>query len=79
MESRKSVSIPARLIVLDVLGTLLLVTGSLKLVAGIEVFPGQARFGDELVFIVAGIILMLPLIVHVIVRAIRRAKSSEND
>ena len=78
MDARKPLSIPARLIVLDVIGTLLLATGLLNVVADIELLPRHLLFeGYGFGFIVGGVMLMLPLIVHVVVRAISGSRGSE--
>ncbi len=74
MDAAKPFSIPARLIVLDVIGTLLLATGLLKVIADVEWLPEAMRFeGYGLALIVAGAMLMIPLIVHVVVHVISRA------
>ncbi len=72
----KPLSIPARLIVLDVIGTLFVVIGLLELTAGIELLPAPLRFdGYGFALVVAGIVLMLPLIAHVISRVVKGTRS----
>ena len=74
--NKKPFSIPARLIVLDVVGTLFVVIGLLALTAGIELLPTSLRFdGYGVAFIIAGVILMLPLIAHVVARVAKGARS----
>jgi hypothetical protein len=74
MDAGKPFSIPVRLIVLDVIGTFLLAAGLLKVVARVDFLPQQVLFeGYGVAFIVGGAILMVPLIVHVLARAISRS------
>ncbi len=73
MDTAKPTAIPARLIVLDVIGTVLLASGLLKVVAGVDWLPQPLLFdGYGFGFVVGGAILMVPLIVHIVVRAISR-------
>ncbi|KPK32322.1 MAG: hypothetical protein AMJ66_06735 [Betaproteobacteria bacterium SG8_40] len=79
MDTGKPFAIPARFVVLDVIGTVLLATGLLKVVAGIDWLPPQLLFeGYGFAFIVGGAILMVPLIAHVVVHAISRSGQSVN-
>ncbi len=67
--------VPVRLIVLDVLGTVLLMTGLVRLFAGVHFLPEQLRlkdYGFALIF--TGIVLMLPLMVHLVARIVKRTK-----
>jgi hypothetical protein len=74
MDTAKPFSIPVRLIVLDVIGTVLLATGLLKVVAGVDWFPRQLLFeGYGFAFIVGGAMLMVPLIAHIVFQAISRS------
>ena len=80
MDTRKSFSIPASLIFLDVIGTALLTIGLIEGVAEIDVLPDNLRFqGYVTAFIVAGFLLMAPLLIHVVSQVIRRAQSASND
>jgi hypothetical protein len=80
MDTGKSSSIPARLIFLDVIGTALLTIGLIEGIAEIDVLPDDMRFqGYETAFIVAGCVLMAPLLVHVVALVIRRARSASDD
>ena len=77
METGRPFSIPARLIVLDVIGTLVLATGLLKVVANVDFLPRQVLFESYgFSFIVGGAMLMVPLIVHVVVNAMRRSRQA---
>ena len=79
MRTEKPFSIPARLIILDVIGMLLLTIGLIEGVAKIDVLPDDMRFqGYETAFIVAGFLLMAPLLVHVVAMVIRRARSASD-
>ena len=72
----KPFSIPTRLIVLDIMGTLLAAIGLLELTAGLELLPIAFRFdGYGLALIVSGGILMLPLIANIVAQVINRAKA----
>lgn len=74
--TEKPFSIPTRLIVLDVVGTLLFVIGLLELVVGIELLPTSLRFeGYGFALIVAGVVLMLPLVAHLVARAVKGSRS----
>lgn len=73
--NEKPFSIPTRLIVLDVVGTLLAVIGFLDLTAGVELLPIALRFdGDGFALIVTGVILMVPLMANIVAQVINRAK-----
>lgn len=59
--------IPIRLLVLDAAGAVLLGLGVAKVLAGVDLLPPALRFEDDgLTFIVGGLILMLPMVMHVI-------------
>lgn len=73
--SEKPFSIPTRLIVLEIVGTLFVVIGLLELTGGVEILPVALRFDDYgFAFIAAGIVLMLPLTANVVAQVIKRAK-----
>lgn len=80
MDASKPFSIPARLIILDVIGTLLLATGLLKVLADVEFLPRYMLFdGYGFAFIVSGTLLMIPLIAHIVVHAGNRARSRSDN
>lgn len=74
--SEKPFSIPTRLIVLDIVGTLLAAIGLLELTAGLELLPIALRFdGYGFALVVAGVILMLPLMANLVAQVINRTKA----
>jgi hypothetical protein len=80
MDTSKSFAIPARLIVLDVIGALLLAIGLLKVIAGMELLPQSLRFeGYGFACMVGGVMLMVPLMVHVVVHVARGATQSASS
>ena len=77
MDTAKRFAIPAKLIVLDVIGALLLTIGLLKVIVDMDLLPQPLLFeGYGFAYIVAGVMLMIPLIVHVVVQAIRQQKET---
>lgn len=73
--NEKPFSIPTRLIVLDIVGTLFAVIGFLELTAGVELLPIALRFdGYGFALIVTGVILMVPLMANIVAQVINRAK-----
>ena len=67
MVSRSKLSIPPKLMLIDVIGTILFGLGIAKQVAGIDYLPDHLRFaGSGIVFIVAGCALMMPAIFFII-------------
>ncbi|PKO44615.1 MAG: hypothetical protein CVU29_09510 [Betaproteobacteria bacterium HGW-Betaproteobacteria-22] len=64
-----SVRIPFSLIMLDVIGVLLLTLGVLKHFAAVDIIPEHFQFESYgLVFIFAGAVLILPMLLHVVSR-----------
>ena len=74
--------VSAKLMVLDGVGTVLLGLGILKQFVGVDVIPEQFRFEHYgYVFIAAGVVLSLPLLLRIIsmARAKRESASRPND
>jgi hypothetical protein len=62
--------IPVNLMLLDLIGTLLLALGIIETVAPGQAWPTAWVFsGLNLAFIVTGVLLMLPLVLHLITKA----------
>ncbi len=71
MEDRQKTGLPLWAIILDVLGTLVLVLGIYAQIAGDDFLASASIDSNALsiVLILAGVLLMLPLVIAVIKRA----------
>ncbi len=76
MQHTKEPTLPPKLIILDAIGTVLLGVGLAKQLAGFDFLPSQYRFeGYSVVLVGAGIVFMLPIIIHLV----RRIKEQRTD
>jgi hypothetical protein len=67
MEKKEAVKIPFNLVVLDFFGTALLGLGVAKKFAGLNFLPLSMQFeNDAVVFIILGILCMLPFIIYLL-------------
>ena len=56
---------------IDTIGSILLILGIAKHFAHIDILPPSMRFANyDIAFMIIGVILMLPLVVHVITKAL---------
>ena len=70
MEEKNKPFIPYIIIGIDAIGSILLVLGIVKYFMHIDILPPSMRFENyDMAFMIIGVILMLPLVVHVITRA----------
>lgn len=77
MEDKNKPFIPYILIGVDAIGAILLGIGIAKYFAHIDIIPSAMRFENyDMAFMIIGVILMLPLVVHVIAKA--QSKSNRN-
>ena len=76
MEQNKAgLKIPINLIVLDFIGTILIVLGLIKMFGGIEIIPSQYLLDDNgWTLILVGACLMLPFILFIIQLVRERAE-----
>ena len=76
MEQNKAgLKIPINLIVLDFIGTILIVLGLIKMFGGIEIIPSQYLLDDKgWTLILVGACLMLPFILFIIQLVRERAE-----
>jgi hypothetical protein len=66
MPHRTALSIPPRLLILDAIGTLLLVLGIAEQFTGMRVWPAALQFaGDGIAIMVVGALLVLPMFLHI--------------
>ncbi|MDD2833334.1 MAG: DUF1418 family protein [Methylotenera sp.] len=65
--TKPSAHIPFSLIMLDVMGVLLLALGVAKHFTAVDIIPEHYQFESYgLVFIFVGVVLMLPMLLHVL-------------
>ena len=70
MKKKIGLPVPLYYLVLDTLGAILLGLGLAKHFAGLDIIPPVLRFeAYGTVFMAAGIVLMLPAVVHLLGRA----------
>ena len=74
-QNKASLKIPINLIVLDFIGTILIVLGLIKMFGGIEIIPSQYLLDDNgWTLILVGACLMLPFILFIIQLVRERAE-----
>ena len=74
-QNKASLKIPINLIVLDFIGTILIVLGLIKMFGGIEIIPSQYLLDDNgWTLILVGVCLMLPFILFIIQLVRERAE-----
>lgn len=67
MNNRTPLKIPLRLLVLDAIGLVLVGVGLADWLAGTQLVPAGLRFEDyEIVMIIIGVALMVPMYRHII-------------
>ena len=76
MEEKKSLLIPLDLIVMDAFAMIFIGLGAAKLFADVDIVPKFLRFdGYAIGFIVAGVMLAMPMMTHII----RMAKAARQQ
>ena len=74
-QNKASLKIPINLIVLDFIGTILIVLGLIKMFGGIEIIPSQYLLDDNgWTLILVGACLMVPFILLIIQLVRERAE-----
>jgi hypothetical protein len=62
MRTKTTLTIPPRLLMLDVVGVILAGLGLAERFAGTDLVPAELRFADyDIVMIVVGVLMMVPL------------------
>ena len=76
MQNNNELFIPPKLLILDAIGMVLLGLGLAKYFADIDVIPANLRFDNyDVAFIVAGITMALPALIHAINKSIKRNRN----
>lgn len=69
--------LPLHLVVLDGIGAILLGLGLAKMLAGLDIVPASWLFDTQgWTLIIAGAVLMLPMVLHVVVSARAQAEQA---
>ena len=72
---KKTFKLPLSLIALDVIGAILVGLGMAKMFAGLDLLPAAFQLDEKgLTFIIIGALLMLPLMLHLFVKAREQAE-----
>jgi hypothetical protein len=78
MQNNKELFIPPKLLILDGVGMVLLGLGLVKYFADVDVIPANLRFDNyDVAFIIAGIAMALPAILHVVNKTIKRNRNQQ--
>jgi hypothetical protein len=65
--NKQGLKFPIRLIILDLIGTIVLGLGLAKILAGIDIIPANMRFdNDGLALILLGVLLMMPMMNYIL-------------
>ena len=72
---KKTFKLPLSVIALDVIGTMLVGLGMAKMFAGLDLLPAAFQLAEKgWTFIIIGALLMLPLMLHLFVKAREQAE-----
>lgn len=78
MEQKRKLVMPLKLVLLDVVGTAMVGLGVAKHFANVDLIPAALRFENYgITFVVAGVALMAPLILHLIGAARQKGHARE--
>jgi multisubunit Na+/H+ antiporter MnhG subunit len=78
MTTKTVLGIPLNLLILDFLGALMVALGILETSEPGSLWPTSYAFaGYNLIFIVVGSLLMLPLVLHMVAKAKQQAANSQ--
>lgn len=80
MSTPRSLPIPARLLVLDAIGTLLLALGYAEQFTSLSVLPAELQFpGDGIAIMAAGAMMIAPLVTHFISRVTQMGEARRRE
>ncbi len=75
MNEKSAFKLPLGLVVLDGLGTILVGLGLAKMFAGLEILPTALQLDEKgWTLIISGVLLMLPLLLHIFAKVRERAE-----